>query len=367
MGAPGPAFAIAGPHIAEILKSIVTREPLPGRPSKPAEKAQASIAAPEAGVKEAFSGPTNNESELGLDFEVGDGGDSGAMTFPLEERPQPLLQAGQIPGMYQGLLNEVGGEHAPLGRPVPEGIGPTKTFLANFAGTMATQLARNPAILENIQNRLNEDRQRQQAIQDQNYAQDLLFNRDKKNKLIALRGQILEKQIDTALAQGKEDQAAVLAENLQRLQAQGFIEREKEQGFQDRQTERVKATVKAKTGTAAKPLTMNQFLSQVQDIAGADPKKIPELMKTKVGTGFLGMGGEKAPVSKQEALEAIYAGAATGGESAAVQNLGLQRLVTSLKRRLKIPDRLPPDPKAQKRVIDLLNRELARYGVTLGQ
>lgn len=322
----------------------------------PAEGAQKAIESPSTAVEDAF--PTT-EDELSLDMEVGGGGGEGSSaTFPLLETPEPLVRPGEIPGLFAPLVQEVEAQRAPLGRPVPTPIGPTRTFLATFAATLASQMARNPAIAENINNKIALADQRRQAIQEQNYANELLFSKEKRDKLITMRGQILEKQLSLAISQGDDEAARVATENIERLRNQGRLEVAKEEGAQARSVERMKITAKTAEGGAGeppKPLTMNDFLKNLNDIAMADTKKLPETSQKLFGRNI---------VSKERMIEEQYAAAAIGGDPD-VKRLGMQRLVQSIKKRLKLPDTLPVNVAARNRIITKLSNELAKYNITL--
>ena len=348
---------------------IVPKAMMKLRPKTPAQDTAGAIVNPAEEIAQDFAGTDESEFDVGIDMEFGGGeAGEGGGEFPLLETPDPQITAGQIPGMFGGLLGEVQNQPAPIGRPVPEALDTTKTFLATLAGTLGTQLTRNPAVLQDIQERMAERQRRSQAIEDQNYAEQLLFGKEKFNRLLALRGNILEKQIETALSQGNEEGARVAAENLERIRQRGRIEAEKEAGRQARLTEgtkaRLEAKAKEKEGAELKPLTMDQFNQAVKDIATSDPEKLTEIMADKVNTGWFGLGGKKPASSKQEALEQIYAGAALGGEPA-VAALGKVRLVNSIKQRLRIPEKLPSNPEAQRRIITRLANELSKYGISL--
>jgi len=307
----------------------------------------------------------------GLDVEIGDSSnfDSG-MDFSPTPAPQGF-DANQIPKMFEGLLGQIGGQQAPLARPLPADYSPTKTFLATFAGSLGTQLTRNPAILENIQRKLAERDQRRDAIADQNYAQDLLFNQDKSNKLISLRGKILENQIETMLAQGNAEGARIAAENLVKLKAQ--YEKDLEKMKQAGETARVKMQVEAKTGgEAGKPITMDQMLTQIREIETADPKKLPEVAQKHWGPFPAG----KAVVTKQDAAIRVYAGAALGGDTDAVKTLGFTRLMEAVKMKFKIKGQKASADQAKKVAAelrgvgipwDVVEGQLRAFGFEVGE
>lgn len=323
----------------------------------PAEGVQEAIKAPAAAIEDAY--PTT-EDELGLDLETGGPSDEegSSATFPLLESPDPLVRPGQVPGLFAPLVQEIEAQRAPLGRPVPTPLGPTRTFLATFAATLASQMARNPAIAENINTKIAQVEQRRQAIEEQNYANELLFSKEKRDKLIALRGNILEKQLALAISQGDDEAARVAAENIERLRNQGRLEVAKEEGAQARSVERMKITAKSAEGVAGaelKPLTMNDFLKNLNDIAMADTKKLPETSQKLFGRNI---------VSKESMIEEQYAAAAIGGEPD-VKRLGMQRLVQAIKKRLKLPDALPVNVAARQRIVTKLRDALAKYNIAL--
>lgn len=252
--------------------------------------------------------------------------------------PAPQITAGQIPGMYAGLLQQMQGEAPPLGRPEPAEYSPAQTFLSTFAGILGTQMARNPAIQENILNKLGEREQRRQAIEDQNYANRLLFDTEKRNRLVALRGKILEDQIATALSQGNAEVARIAAQNLEKLRGehQAYVEKIRQAG----ELQRTRITVNARGeagGTKPKPLTMNEYLDNLRNIQSAKPEQFKE-----VGGWF---GGKALP--KEDAMLVVHAAAALGGDTAAVQNLGFRRLVEGVKAKFKVKAKLRPEQAAK--------------------
>lgn len=305
----------------------------------------------EEAAKAASAAIVNPAEQIAGDFGMGGttaidvmsgtaGPQPGAPDFSQQAIPPPGLTAGQIPGMYAGLIQEIQGQAPPIGRPEPAAYSPAQTFLSTFAGILGTQMARNPAIQENILNTLATRETRRQAIEDQNYANRLLFDTEKRNRLVAIRGQILERQIETALSQGNLEAARIAAQNLEKLRGehQAYIEKLRQAG----ELERTRLTVKAREeggAGGAKPLSMDQYLGQLREIQTAKPEQLKE------PGGFGPFGGKKLP--KADQFLVIHAGAALGGDTPAVQNLGFRRLVEGVKAKFKVTTKLKPQQAAK--------------------
>lgn len=277
----------------------------------------------------------------------------------------------QIAGLFAPLLGDVQSEQAPLPRPIPQGLNPLQAFAGALASNMGSALTRNPMFAQNFARTIQEQQQRQQAVEDQNYLEDLAFNKEKRNRLLTIRASAMEKQIENLMAQGKEQDAAKLAGQLEKLrgnvemavneaQVPGRVAEIRAQGEEARKLESIKAGIEQKkidaaekkaTDAANKPYNMSQYQDDIRDVMHLTP----EQLQTKK-PGWFGIGGESIP--KGEMLEQLHAKAATSPDKPTA-TAGRRALIMSISKRLGIKD----PTNATKKEADLVNAELARYGV----
>ena len=309
------------------------------------------------------------------------GGDTTATTVPpintADLAPQTVASAGpsqnEIAQFFQPLLEHIQNEQTPASRPVPADVSPTGTFLGLLAGNLAATFAQNPAFAQQAHQYLAEQEQRRQTIQEQNYAQDLAFNAEKRNKLISIRGQILETQLTKAINDGNLVQANALSKELtkfqegikresQREEAQQGIAKIQEQGRQERLTQAQKVTLTAKEEAAAagKPITTKQYLDARNDVA--KNKQLP----SDITHTFFGLNnpwiGNRAPTpsDRELALEQIDVSTIKNGEPTATRG-AKANLKRSILKRLNLLG-TTASPQAREAV----RAELEQYGLTPG-
>lgn len=289
---------------------------------------------------------------------------------------QSISQAGpspeEIAAFYKPIIDQIQNESQPLSRPVPADISPTGTFLGLLAGNLATTFTQNPAFAQQAQRLLAENEQKRQAIEEQNYAQGLAFDAAKRDKLITIRGKILETQLDKAIKDGDTERALAISKELGKFQ-EGLsregqrqkAEQEKaligERGRQERLTERTKAEVKASEEAAAagKPLTTKQYLDARNAVARN--KELDE--KTTSRWKFYGVPlpfGPRAatPTEREEQMEQIDVATIKNGEPTAVKAAKANLKRSVLKRLGLLGTAVTPE--ARNQVI----LELQQYGLT---
>jgi hypothetical protein len=290
----------------------------------------------------------------------------------LAQQPTPDTGPSQaeIEAFYKPLLDQIQNQQQPLSRPVPADISPTGTFLGLLAGNLASTFAQNPAFAQQAHQYIADQSRQKQAIEEQNYATQLASDAEKRNKIITLRGQILEHTLDEAIKKGDLQAANVASQNLARFQeglkresqreeAQQRLAIVQEQGRQERLTEKTKASVRAseEKTAAAKPMTTKEYLQGVNDIN--KNKNLPGVgFREGVNRAMGGVFGTPQPSGHEEALEQFHASAVLNGEptvkTAAKQNL--KRIILS---RLGLIGKTP-DAAAKARV----KAELEKYGLT---
>jgi hypothetical protein len=277
--------------------------------------------------------------------------------------PQGGPSPEEMKAFFQPLLDQVQNEQTPLSRPVPADVSPIGTFLGTLAGNLASTFAQNPAFAQQAQQYLAEQHAQKQAIQEQNYANQLAFDAEKRNKIISIRGQILEKTLDEAIKSGDLERANVASKNLitfqeglkretQREDAQQRQAIVQEQGRQERLTEKTKASVKAseEKTAAAKPMSTKEYLQGINDV-----NKNKQLGNS---APFRFLGFQKEATSHEEALEQFHASAILNGEPT-VKTAAKQNLLRLVKTRLGL---IGKEPNAQD--IARLDAALTQYGLT---
>lgn len=288
--------------------------------------------------------------------------------------PQQTPSPTDIESFYKPLLDQIQNQQQPLSRPVPADVSPSGTFLGLLAGNLASTFSRNPAFADQAHEYLAEQHRTQQAIQNQNYATQLAFDAEKRNNIIAVRGQILEKTLDEAIKSGDLQRANVASQNLakfqeglqresQRQKAQQEQALEKTKGAEARKLEAQKAALSLSLETkaqkeaakaAAKPMSTKDYLQGINDI-----NKNKNILSEGKGF-FFGMGPrtDTTPTSHESALEQFHASAILNGEptvkASAKQNL--KRLILT---RLGLIGKTP-DAAAKAKVKDALGQ----YGLT---
>jgi len=310
------------------------------------------------------------------------GGDTTAPPIPpistADLGQQPVPQSGpsqeQIAAFYQPLLDQIQNEAQPLSRPVPAQVAPLGTFLGLLAGNLATTFSQNPAFQQQAQNYLAEQTQKREAIQEQNYAQNLTFDQAKKNKLITIRGQILEKQLDEAIKKGDLAAANAASQNLYKFQEGIKRESDKQeadrrkaliqvQGAEDRKTAGVKAKLSAEEEAAkANPvLTTKDYLGARNAVARNKNLDEKTHSKWKLFGITLPIGPRDAtPTEREEEAEGIDVATIKNGEPTA-QRAAKANLKRSILKRL---DLLGKAPSAE--AMAQVKAEVEKYGLTLG-
>lgn len=181
---------------------------------------------------------------------------------PQEALPAPI-SSNDIAQAFAPLMAEIQGQKAPAGRPVPPPTPALATFLSVLAGTLGAQLTKDPRVEESVIQTLTSHEQQRQAIQDQNYAQDLLFNREKANQRLAAMGQQLEADLAAATSAKDTERMMKVNQNLEKLR--GFMQGRTEmiRGNEDRKTARVAASLKTtEGGEEAKPLEPKDYVAR---------------------------------------------------------------------------------------------------------
>src|SRR5882672_2937982 len=252
----------------------------------------------------------------------GDAGPGGRAPTPKAQPavalPPPLSTA-TIESLYQPLRHDIETLPPPAARPVPPPPPALNSFLSLLGANLGASLLRDPGAADKIFGYMQEKEQQRQAIEDQNYAQNLAFNENKKAQLVAIRGKALETALQVAIQSNDAERAAKIAENLHRLQAETQaqtvipamsslqIEKAKEIGRQQRLTlaDQIKMKLEATTASGKlQPITGKDFLKSIDDI-----NKNKEL--TTHENGLLGgllqgiFGGDKK-VSKKDMLKASF-------------------------------------------------------------
>ena len=290
---------------------------------------------------------------------------------------QPVPQSGpsqlDIATFFQPLLDQIQNERQPLSRPVPAETSPTGTFLGLLAGNLATSFSRNPQFAQQAQRYLAEQEQKRVAIQEQNYADELTFSKEKKNKLIAIRGQILESQLEKAIKDGDQERALVISTNMAKLQEGLQRESQKQQaerekaligarGAEDRKTNAANAKIKAEEETtqASKPLTTKEYLAARNQVARN--KLLDEKTRSKwqlFGVTLPFGPRDNTPTEREEEAEGIDVATIKNGEPTA-QKAAKANLKRSILKRLGLLG-TTASPEARMLVKD----ELAKYGLTM--
>lgn len=358
LGTAGLAAGIAGARGIGNIASLTTPEGQARLAATLALRAKA----PSTAESKAAAAITNQAEQaandvglqLGIDTEIGTTGpstDIGAEpAFPAYGGGQGVSQD-QIAAMFAPLLGEIQGMNAPSGREVPEPFSPKQTFLSVLAGSLGSQLSRNPAVLEEVYNRINEREVRRQTIEDQNYATSMAFDQNKRMQVLGIHGKVLEAQLQNAIETGNQEAITKHSDALAKFQASVQIYLEKMQ--QTGATAREKMTIAGRTAGKEGGMSMVDFLKGLNDIQQADPKKLPETAATWFGG--------KRPLSKQDAVMLHYAGGAIGGNEA-VAPLAMGRFITMLKAKYKLPDKISAGPNQEKQVRKVM-AELISYGL----
>jgi len=309
------------------------------------------------------------------------GGDPGASptippinTADLAQQSVPDTGPSQaeIEAFYKPLLDQVQNQQQPLSRPVPSDISPVGTFLGLLAGNLASTFAQNPAFAQQAQQYIADQSRQKQAIEEQNYANQLANDVDKRNKIISIRGQILEKTLDEAIKSGDFARANVASQNLFKFQEgikresdKQTAEREKaqiqERGRQERLTERTKASLKTEEEKTAarKPLTTKQYLDARNAVARNKELDEKTVSQWKVFGVALPFGPRGAtPTEREEQMEQIDVATIKNGEPTAVNAAKANLLRSVLKRVGLLGGAINEEGKRR------LDQELQQYGLT---
>jgi len=297
-----------------------------------------------------------------------------ASVSDLGQQPLPTtMTPDQIGQMMQPLLDQAQSMQAPADQPQPAQLSPLGTFLGALAGNLATTFTNRPQYALEAHQFLHEDQQRRQQIEDQNTANRLLFDKDKRTQLVALRGKILSAQVDRAIESGDLERADVATRNLAKFQ-EGLrredertqqVGREREiklQGEEARKTQAQKFSLEVEEGRDAKtkPLTSKEYLTAINDINKNKEIKDPGFFE-RIGRWARSLGGNTPdPTDRQTALETTFV-TGLGGEPQ-VRPTAWRSLRQSIRRRLNLPTTGTLDP-AQRMKFET---ELTRYGLELG-
>jgi len=309
----------------------------------------------------------------------GDAGPGGRAPTPKAQPavalPPPLSTA-TIESLYQPLRHDIETLPPPAARPVPPPPPALNSFLSLLGANLGASLLRDPGAADKIFGYMQEKEQQRQAIEDQNYAQNLAFNENKKAQLVAIRGKALETALQVAIQSNDAERAAKIAENLHRLQAETQaqtvipamsslqIEKAKEIGRQQRLTlaDQIKMKLEATTASGKlQPITGKDFLKSIDDI-----NKNKEL--TTHENGLLGgllqgiFGGDKK-VSKKDMLKASFVTGIMAGDPGVKADAKRRLLMTVYSDlgwlgKKDVSKILTPQEEAQ------LSNKLAEYGVT---
>lgn len=269
---------------------------------------------PKGAVKAAFSASSS---------ESGGGSNEPIPPLPKEEALPAPLSSNDVASAFAPLLNEISNQKAPPGRPVPPPTPALATFLSVLAGTLGAQMAKDPRVEENIISTLDQHEQQRQAIQDQNYANELMFNREKANRRLSAMGQMLETEVDAAMKANDAERAMKANKNLEILR--GFVEGRNImlQGREQQKTASIAANAKMEAAPGA-TLEPKDYASRRGEILTS--KNLPE------NAGHLWWtthprAGELAQLDK-EALhsgnDATQAAAKRNIQQAVLRTLGLQ-------------------------------------------
>jgi len=293
----------------------------------------------------------------------------------LTQAPLPAtISPEQIAQMFQPLMEQVSQEPPPLSRPVPADINPIGAFLGTLAGNLASTFSQNPMFAREAADFMAKEKEKKQVIEDQNYANQLLFDKEKRNRLVVLRGKVLEAQVQRAIESGDLDRTEAAARNLAKFQ-EGLkreaerteqVGREREirvQGEEARKTQGARFALEVEEGRDAKtkPLTSKEYLTAINDINRNKELKNPGFFEGVGRWAKSLVGGIPDPTDRQTALETAYVTGLLGGEPQ-VRPTAWRSLRLSIRRRLHLPSTGTLDP-AQRMKFET---ELTRYGLELG-
>lgn len=262
------------------------------------------------------------DPEGGDDFDlVAEGGTpeaprSAVPGFPELSPLPPILTADRISQIFQPLMNAIETQGGPQPREVPPPTPALATFLSVLAGTMGAQLTKNPQVRESVIRTLEEQQQRRQAIEDQNYAQELLFDREQTTRRLAALGRQLDAEYDAAIEGGKTEQAMKIEQNRAKvaewMQQRGIVQTANEQriteGYKSELDKDEKAAeAELKGEETGEPLKTKDYLARIEAVAGN--KNIPDKEDKGWWQG-------KNVTSKERELGQIYAAGVLSGDAA---------------------------------------------------
>lgn len=192
----------------------------------------------------------------------GGGPDTVIPPIPKDEALPAPISSNEISKAFAPLMAEIQGQKGPKGRPVPPPTPALATFLSVLAGSLGAQLTKDPRVEESVIQTLTSHEEQRQAIQNQNYAQDLLFNQQKANQRLAAMGQQLEADLAAATSAKDTERMMKVNQNLEKLK--GFMQGRTEmiRGNEDRKTARVTAAMKAKEGELAATLEPKDYAAR---------------------------------------------------------------------------------------------------------
>jgi hypothetical protein len=204
--------------------------------------------------------------------------------IPAEQALPAPIGADQIQKAFAPLMAEIQGQKGPPGRAIPPPTPALATFLSVLAGGLGAQLAKDPRIEENIIQTLNQHEQRRQAIQDQNYAEELLFNRERATQRLAAVGQAVQAELEAAIKANDTDRMMKANKNLEMLRQLGEERGIRLTGIEARKTARVEGALKAEIGAkAAEALEPKDYAARRGELLTS--KELPNVPQSK---GLLG-------------------------------------------------------------------------------
>jgi len=272
-----------------------------------------------------------------------------------DSAPTPALPSpAEIEQQYAPLLAEVQATQPPGLQGTPRAPSPIQSTLALFAANLGAALTRNPEIASNVMGILNRGRQQIQDVQAQNYAVETSFNKEKQMKLLGIRADITEKQLNSLIDQGKLDDADKKAKEYLKLQeTMGAIRDQIKNKYEIEQIrttgEEARKTQETRAATTKPELSLGDLLKARNDVLKS---KELNLDQRTVGEKFVQFfTGKKPPQDREEALDMIEGAAVVEGSDrakAASRKLLFSRLlqryendtekVVSRWRELALPD-----------------------------
>lgn len=300
----------------------------------------------------------------------------------LQQAPvPPPLSAEQIGAPFKQMEANLGQMQAPPPHAMPPSVNPWGAFGASLAANLGSAFTHNPMFAQTVQAQLEQNRQRQQAIMDENYRNNVMFNQERQNRLFSIRGQALEAQLNEAMRTNDQERAATIAQNLQKLEMENRLQQMKQQAQLWQQTQGATKERVAEIGAAGKIGAAEETSKGRVEAAQARQQQqsmfkmkdyqnnlaaIQKMTDKQVGDqapvftiGNIQIGGTHG-VNKAQLLEAAHAAAfraaEAGGAEPGVGEAAKRGLLLSIKHRLGL-DASSAAGKAT------LTGELNKYGI----